>query len=128
MAMRVGVLVTGLVLLSALVADAQEIPRAGTTLPSQTLSAVDAVYTSEARAAGIEGIVRVEVLVLTDGTVGEAARVIQSLDAKFGLDDVAVKASKQWKFKPASRDGKPVDAHLVIEHTFTLRPKQRSKE
>jgi TonB family protein len=68
------------------------------------------------------------VLVLTDGTVGEAARVIQSLDAKFGLDDEAVKASKQWKFKPASRDGKPVDAHLVIEHTFTLRPKQRSKE
>jgi TonB family protein len=126
--MRVGVLVTGLVLLSALVADAQEIPRAGTTLPPQTLRAVDAVYTSEARAAGIEGIVRVEVLVLTDGTVGEAARVIQSLDAKFGLDDEAVKASKQWKFKPASRDGKPVDAHVVIEHTFTLRPKQRSKE
>ena len=45
---------------------------------------------------------------LTDGTVGETAKVIQSLDAKFGLDDEAVKASKQWLFKPATKDGKPV--------------------
>ena len=121
--MRLGVLAAAVVLLSALVANAQEIPRAGTTLPPQTVRAVNAVYTAEAKAAGIEGIVRVEVLVLTDGTVGETAKVIQSLDAKFGLDDEAVKASKRWKFKPATKDGTPVTAHVVIEHTFTVRPK-----
>jgi TonB family protein len=121
--MRLGVLATVVVLLAALVADAQEIPRPGTTLPPQIVRTVKAVYTSEAKAAGIEGIVRVEVLVLTDGTVGEAATVVQSLDAKFGLDDEAVKASKQWKFKPATRDGNPVAAHVVIEHTFTFPPK-----
>ena len=121
--MRFGILATAVVLLGRLVADAQEIPRAGTTLPPQIVRAANAVYTAEAKAAGIEGIVRVEVLVLTDGTVGEAANVTQSLDAKFGLDDEAVKASKQWKFKPATKDGNPVTAHVVIEHTFTLRPK-----
>ena len=121
--MRLGVLAAAMVLLNALVADAQEIPRAGTTLPPQTVRAVNAVHTPEAKAAGIEGIVRVEVLVLTDGTVGEDAKVIQSLDADFGLDDEAVKASKQWTFKPATKDGKPVTAHVVIEQTFTLRPK-----
>ena len=71
--MRFGVLAAAVVLLSRLVADAQEIPRAGTTLPPQTVRAVKAVYTAEAKAAGIEGIVRVEVFVLTDGTVGEDA-------------------------------------------------------
>ena len=121
--MRRRVLATAVVLLSAMVAEAQEIPRPGTTLPPQIVRAVNAVYTSEAKAAGIEGIVRVEVLVLTDGTVGEHAKVIQSLDTKFGLDDEAVKASKQWIFKPATKDGKPVAAHVVIEQTFTLRPK-----
>ena len=121
--MRFKVLATAVVLLSALDAKAQEIPRPGTTLPPQMVRAVQAAYTSEAKAAGIEGVVRVEVLVLTDGTVGETAKVIQSLDAKFGLDDEAVKASKQWLFKPATRDGKPVAAHVVIEQTFTLRPK-----
>jgi len=34
-----------------------------------------------------------------------------------------VKASKQWTFKPATKDGKRVTAHVVIEQTFTLRPK-----
>ena len=121
--MRFGVLATAVLLLSALVPNAQEIPRAGTTLLPQTVRAVKAVYTAEAKAAGIEGIVRVEVLVLTDGTVGEDAKIIQSLDVKFGLDDEAVKASKQWKFTPATKDGKPVTAHVVIEQTFTLRPK-----
>jgi TonB family protein len=121
-AMRFGVLAPAVVVLSALVANAQEIPKAGTTIPPQVVRAVRAVYTAEAKAAGIEGIVRVEVLVLTDGTVGEDAKVIQSLDAKFGLDDEAVKASKQWTFKPATKDGKPVSAHVVIEQTFTLRP------
>jgi TonB family protein len=121
-AMGFRVLAAAVVLVGALVVEAQEIPRPGTTLPPQTVRTVNAVYTPEAKAAGIEGIVRVEVLVLTDGTVGEGAKVIQSLDTRFGLDDEAVKASKQWLFKPATKDGKPVSATVVIEQTFTLRP------
>ena len=53
---------------------------------------------------------------------------MQCLDAKFGLDDEAVKASKQWTFKPATKDDKPVTTHIVIEQTFTLRPKSPSKD
>ena len=121
--MKIAILATGVVFLHALAAHAQEIPKPGTTLPPQIVRTVKAVYTSEARAAGIEGIVRVEVLVLTDGTVGKDASVIQSLDHTFGLDDEAVKASRQWRFKPATKDGTPVTAHVVIEQTFTLRPK-----
>jgi TonB family protein len=95
--MRAPVLAAHLVLLAAVVADVQEIPRAGATLLPRVLQSVTADYTPEARAAGIEGTVRVDVTVLTDGTVGDDVRVIQSLDTRFGLDDEAVKASRQWK-------------------------------
>ena len=101
----------------------QEIPRPGTIVPPRVVQSVNAVYTSEAKAAGIEGTVRVEATVLTDGTVADDVKVIQSLDARLGLDDEAVKASKRWRFKPATRDGGPIAATVVIEHTFTLRSK-----
>lgn len=120
--MRGGVLPAAIAVLGTLVSG-QEIPRPGTTVPPRVVQSVKAVYTAEARAAGIEGTVRVDATVLTDGTVADDVKVIQSLDAKLGLDDEAVKASKQWKFKPATRDGRPVAAHVVIEHTFTLRSK-----
>jgi protein TonB len=120
--MRFGLLAAAVVVLNALVSG-QEIPRAGTTLPPQVVRTVKAVYTSEARSAGIEGTVLVDAIVLTDGSVGDDAKVIRSLDTRFGLDDEAVKASKLWKFKAATKDGKPVAAHVVIEHAFTLRSK-----
>jgi len=118
--MRAGLLATTVAVLAALVGEAQEIPRSGATSPPTVVQTLRAGYTAEAKAAGIEGTVRVEVIVLTDGTVGDDVKVVQSLDTKFGLDDEAVKASRQWKFKPATRDGRPVPAHIVIEHTFTL--------
>ena len=60
---------------------------------------------------------------LTDGTVGEDAKSLSLSTRSSGWDDEAVKASEQWTFKPATKDGKPVTAHVVIEQTFTLRPK-----
>ena len=116
---RFGLVGAAVAVLNALV-SAQEIPRAGTILPPRVVRTVKAVYTSEARRAGIEGTVLVDATVLDDGSVGEDVNVIRSLDTKFGLDDEAVKASKQWKFRPATKDGKPVAAHVIIEHAFTL--------
>jgi protein TonB len=120
--MRFGLLAAAVLVLNALVSG-QEIPGPGTILPPQVVRTVKAVCTSEARSAGIEGTVLVDAIVLTDGSVGDDVKVIRSLDTKFGLDDEAVKASKQWKFKPATKDGKPVAAHVVIEHAFTVRSK-----
>jgi TonB family protein len=119
---RFGFLAAAVFVHAALVSG-QEIPGPGTTLPPQVIRTVRAVYTADGRAAGIEGTVRVDATVLTNGTVADDAKVVQSLDTEFGLDDEAVKASRQWKFKPATRDGQPVTAHVVIEHTFTLRSK-----
>jgi protein TonB len=45
-------------------------------------------------------------------------RVIQSLG--LGLDDRAIEAVKMWKFRPATRNGKPVASPAQIQVTFRL--------
>jgi protein TonB len=89
-------------------------------VPPSVVKSVNAAYTPEARAAKIEGSVKVAAVVLKDGTVGGDVKVVQSLDTKYGLDDQAVKAAKQWGFKPATQDGEPTSASVTIELTFTL--------
>jgi TonB family protein len=77
-------------------------------------------YTEEARRRKIEGIVEMDAVVLEDGTVGDVV-VTKSLDQEYGLDDEAVKTLKKWRFKPATRDGKPIAKHIFVEMSFTLR-------
>jgi periplasmic protein TonB len=77
-------------------------------------------YTSEAMRAKVQGVVRLEGVVLPDGTVGDV-RVLRSLDAVFGLDDEAMKAAKQFRFAPGTRFGQPVAVIVSFEIEFTLR-------
>lgn len=81
---------------------------------------VKPTYTAEAMRAKVQGIVWVECVVLPDGTVGRA-EVVKSLDSTFGLDQEAVKAAKQWRFRPGTRFGEPVPVQVIIELGFTLR-------
>ena len=67
---------------------------------------------------GKQGSVLVSVRVEPDGTVG-AAKVTKSLSPK--LDAEAVKAAKQWQFKPGTKNGKAVPVETQLEMTFKLR-------
>ena len=77
-------------------------------------------YTAAARKERIEGSVLLEAVVREDGTVGEVS-VTKSLDTRHGLDEEAVKAMKQWTFKPGTKDGKAVPVAVDVEMTFTLK-------
>lgn len=77
-------------------------------------------YTSEAMRAKVQGIVRLEGVVLPDGSVGDV-RVLRSLDPVFGLDEEAIKAAKQFRFAPGTRFGQPVAVIVSFEIEFTLR-------
>ena len=77
-------------------------------------------YTDDAMRNRVEGSIIMEIVVQTDGTVGEV-RVVRSLDKKYGLDEEAVKAVKQWRFAPGKKDDVPVPVLVDVEMTFTLR-------
>jgi periplasmic protein TonB len=94
-------------------------PGDGVTLPVVVRS-VKPGYTTAAMDAHIEGVVRMNVVVLDDGKVGEVT-VTQSLDMEHGLDTQAVESAKQWLFKPGTKDGKPVAVRVALEMTFTLK-------
>ena len=86
----------------------------------QALREVSPRYTAEAMRAKVQGVVWVEAVVLPDGTVGDT-KVVRSLDRNFGLDEEAIKAARQWRFRPGTRFGEPVAVLVTIELTFTLR-------
>jgi protein TonB len=94
-------------------------PGNGVELP-QLIREVKPQYTADAMRAKIQGAVFLECVVLPDGTVGDV-RVTRSLDSTFGLDQEAIRAAKQWRFRPGTRFGEPVPVLITIELTFTLR-------
>jgi protein TonB len=75
-------------------------------------------YTAEAMRARVEGVVELEAIVLTDGSVGEV-RIIRSLEP--GLDRNAALAVHHWKFRPALSNGLPVPVIVSIDLTFCMR-------
>jgi periplasmic protein TonB len=94
-------------------------PGSGVTNPI-LLREVKPAYTSDAMRAHIQGSVFLECVIKADGSVGEV-RVIRSLDAMFGLDVEAIKAARQWRFRPSTRMGEPVPVWVTLQLDFTLR-------
>lgn len=76
------------------------------------------VYTEDARRRGIEGDVLIELVVRSDGTVGNV-RLVHRLE--YGLDEQALNAVRRWRFAPATRFGEPVDVMVEVAVEFRLR-------
>ena len=94
-------------------------PGNGVSSP-QLLLEVKPKYTEGALRVRLQGMVVMEAVVMPDGSVG-AVRITRSLDSVFGLDDEAVVAVKQWRFRPGMYRGQPVPVLVAIELTFSLR-------
>jgi TonB family protein len=74
-------------------------------------------YTDEARKLKLEGEVLVRVLFSAGGEV-RVLDVVRGLG--HGLDQNALRAAQQIKFKPAQRDGQPVDSTATVRIVFQL--------
>jgi TonB family protein len=76
------------------------------------------LYSDEGRSRNIEGSVIVEVRVGLDGRARDL-RVVAGLG--FGLDENALLAVRDWRFSPAKRDGKEVEAVTRVDVEFNVR-------
>jgi TonB family protein len=86
--------------------------------PPRLLREVKAQYTEDARKRGLTGAVVLEIVIKSDGSVGDV-KVLRGLGA--GLNERAVNAVRNWSFAPARRHGSPVDVIVEVEVEFSLR-------
>lgn len=86
----------------------EELPEAVTRVPPS--------YPDLAREAGVDGTVLVQALVGKDGRVRDV-RVVKSIPM---LDDAARAAVRQWVFKPALSNNKPVAVWVAVPVKFSL--------
>ena len=73
-------------------------------------------YPDDAKAAGVQGVVIMEVTLDTEGNVANA-RIIRSIPL---LDEAALDAVRQWKFTPTLLNGVPVSVLMTVTVAFTL--------
>jgi TonB family protein len=86
-------------------------------LPVEVLSKPVPMYTEEARRLRIEGDVLLEVEFRSTGAI-RVLRVVRGLG--HGLDEAAVRAAEQIRFKPALDSGQAVDSRTTVNIVFRL--------
>jgi TonB family protein len=73
-------------------------------------------YPSLAQTAGVQGLVKLQVRVTRDGRV----EVVKLLEGEPVLADAAIGTVKQWRARPGSVNGKPVEVSSTVTFNFQL--------
>jgi TonB family protein len=94
-----------------------QISKQGASLQlGQLISRVEPTYPEDAERQRIEGVVKLHVIIDRDGN-------IQNIDQMTGpplLEAAAANAVRQWKYKPTSLGGQPVEAGVDVTVVFRL--------
>src|SRR5438105_2738866 len=89
---------------------------AGGTQPEE-IDRVVPRYPAIARRAGVQGSVVVRGIVRRDGTIDDV-EIIK--DLPYGLGEAAREAVSQWRFRPATFRGEPIDVYYTVTVNFRL--------
>jgi protein TonB len=83
----------------------------------QLVNRVEPSYPEAARKARMEGVVILEAIITANGNV-EDVKVLKSVNPL--LDAAATRAVQQWKYRPATLNGRAVRVYLTVTVTFNL--------
>ncbi|MFN2385134.1 MAG: TonB family protein [Thermoanaerobaculia bacterium] len=83
----------------------------------QLTNKVEPSYPEAARKARMEGVVILEAIITASGSV-EDVRVLKSVNPL--LDSAAQRAVQQWRYRPATLNGRAVRVYLTVTVTFNL--------
>jgi len=83
----------------------------------QIINRVEPSYPEAARKARMEGVVILEAIITASGSV-EEVKVLKSVNPL--LDSAAQRAVQQWRYRPATLNGRAVRVYLTVTVTFNL--------
>jgi TonB family protein len=83
----------------------------------EVIHSVQPQFTAEARSQNLQGVVAVQLIVDSQG-FPQAVRIVRPLG--LGLDEQAIAAVKQYRFRPATYEGHSVSVQMVIDVDFRL--------
>jgi periplasmic protein TonB len=89
----------------------------GDVKPPMLIERVEPQYPEIERKIHKEGIVILEAIITSDGAVDEV-KILKSADAI--LDEAAKRAVMQWRYRPATLNGRAVRVYLTVTVTFQL--------
>jgi len=95
----------------------QQLDSGPATTPVEITFKPNPVYTEEARRLKLQGEVLLEVMFSANGQL-HVNRVVRGMG--HGLDEAAVNAANQMRFKPALRNGVAADSTAVVHVVFQL--------
>jgi TonB family protein len=95
----------------------QRIAVGGNVQAAKLIRQARPVYPPELQAAGVEGTVMLQAIILKDGSVG-SVKVLKS--AGQALDDAAMASVRQWQYQPTLLNGQPVETLTTVSVGFQL--------
>ena len=93
------------------------VPGGGEVSGPTLIRKIDPIYSQDGMVRRIQGSVELDAVVLANGTVG-SIRVVRSLGHE--LDEAAIAAARQWLFRAATQNGRPVDVLVRLILDFRL--------
>jgi len=85
----------------------------------QILQQTTPSYTDDAIKSKVQGVIILQAVIRKDGTV-DSFKVLRGLG--FGLEEKAIQEiATNWRFRPGTLKGRPVDVLATIEVQFNLR-------
>jgi len=99
-------------------APKRKVEEAAAVEPVVILAKPKPVYTPEALKLNLEGEVLLEVVFPASGAEVHVNRVVKGLG--HGLDEAAMRAAREIKYKPALSNGRPVDFPAVVHIVFQI--------
>jgi len=85
------------------------------TTPPRAVHTVDPKYSKDALRAAKDKVIQVMVTVPPDGI---PTNVKMAKGVRPDVDRAVIEAVQNWRFEPATRDGKPVEATIMVQVDF----------
>jgi TonB family protein len=97
-------------------AQPQRIKVGGNVQGAMLVRKVGPIYPPEAKQDGLQGTVRLAVVIGKDGSVSE----VHLMNGDPVLGEAAIAAVRQWVYKPTLLNGEPVAVETTVDVNFTL--------